>query len=336
MAILVHFAGCGKKVETTEFVRPIKSMRVGELVSDAGKHYSGVAKSTTEANLSFRVPGEIIELPVKTGDEVQKDKILAKLDPTDYQTKVNEAKAVYVQARADLERYRLLYEEENATKQELDVAQAHFDTANAQYDLAKQYLAYTVLKAPRYGWIASVPVEVHETVSRGQTICRFESGGVLEINLGLPESLIGQVRQGGPVEARFDAVANVMFDAIITKVGVRVDERTATFPVTVELTKEDNRLRSGMVAEVVFQVRSAELKEGQFLVPSQAVLEDSDGKRYVWVYDAETQTVRRREVKIGSISDAGVQVLSGLRGGEVIPTAGIHYLEEGQKVRLIE
>ena len=77
MAILVHFAGCGKKVETTEFVRPIKSMKVGDLVSDTGKHYSGVAKSTTEANLSFRVAGEIIELPVKTGDEVQKDKILA-------------------------------------------------------------------------------------------------------------------------------------------------------------------------------------------------------------------------------------------------------------------
>ena len=336
LVIALTFTGCGKKPEEAEFIRPIKTLRISSMTGEQGKFYSGIARSTTESNLSFRVGGEIIELNAKTGDEVKKDQVLAKLDPTDYQTKVNEAKAVYTQGKADLERYRLLYEGENATKQELDVAQANFDTGKAKFELAKQNLAYTVLKAPKDGLIAQVPAEVHETVSPGKTIVLFESGNVLEINLGLPESLIGGTNKKDSVDVRFDAVAGTTFKAVVTKVGIRVDEKTATFPVTVELLEQDDRLRSGMVAEVVFYPKSIQLKEGQYIIPSQAILENAEGEKFVWVFQETTQIVQKRQVKTGAIQTQGVEVLSGLESGEIIAVAGVHYLEDGQKVRLME
>ena len=97
--------------------------------------------------------------------------VLAKLDPKDYQAKMNEANAKYISAKADLDRYRLLYEEESATKQELDQAQANFDVAQAQYDFASQELSYTILKAPRSGQVVSKDAEVNENVAAGQVVC---------------------------------------------------------------------------------------------------------------------------------------------------------------------
>ena len=65
------------------------------------------------------------------GDSVKSGQLLAKLDPADYETRLKEMEAKYISAKADIERYRLLYEEESATKQELDQAQASYDVAKA-------------------------------------------------------------------------------------------------------------------------------------------------------------------------------------------------------------
>jgi len=334
--VSVCCSGCGKKPEFEEAARPIKYMTVEKADAIQKKVYNGVSRSTVESQLSFRVGGKIEDLPINVGETVTQGQVLAKLDPTDYRTKLNEMEAKYVSAKADIERYRLLYEEESATKQELDQAQAAYDVAKAQYELAEKEFSYTTLKAPREGRIVSKGAEVNENVAAGKVICVIETGKELEVRVGLPEHLIGRVKKGEKTSVSFDSVKDKEYSAVVTEVGVRIDEKTATFPVTVQIEGQQSELRAGMVADVEFTFMP--LREGQtaIRVPPQAVLEDPEGRQYVWVYDEATSKVNKKQVEVGEITQRGAEVKSGLEGGEIIATAGAPYLREGQKVTLQE
>ena len=94
------------------------------------------------------------------------------------------------------------------------------------------------------------------------------------------------------------------------------------------------RLRGGMVADVYFRTKSTKLKDGEFIILNEAILQDPEGRRFVWVYDPAESVVHKREIQTAEIMDVGIRVNSGLQVDEVIATAGAHYLNEGQKVRL--
>ena len=75
---------------------------------------------------------------------------------------------------------------------------------------------------------------------------------------------------------------------------------------------------------------------GRVELPVSAVFSpEADQRSFVWVID-ESRTVRRREVQVGELQATGLQVMEGLEPGEWVATAGVHYLKEGQKVRLLD
>ena len=72
-------------------------------------------------------------------------------------------------------------------------------------------------------------------------------------------------------------------------------------------------------------------------VPVSAVFSsETEVGSFVWVIDENTRTVSRRKVSTGDLTDHGILVRDGLETGEWIATAGVHYLREGQKVRIRE
>jgi multidrug efflux pump subunit AcrA (membrane-fusion protein) len=70
------------------------------------------------------------------------------------------------------------------------------------------------------------------------------------------------------------------------------------------------------------------------VIPVTAVFSTkTEGKSYVWVIDESTDTVNRREIRVGSLINTGLVIEEGLEYGEMIATAGVHFLDEGQQVR---
>ena len=334
LLLLFMNGGCSKRSEP---VRPIKHMVI-ETSSDAiKKSYSGVSQAYTKSVLSFRVPGNIEKRNVNLGDRVKEGDVLAELDRTDYKTKLNKAKAQFIAAEADIERYRSLYEEESATKQELDQKESSYEVAKSELELAKKNLDYTLLTAPADGMISKVSAEVFETVQTGQAICTLDEINKFKINVGLPTSLIGKVKKGDDVIVIFDEIKNEKFSGIINEIGVDIDPKTATFPITINMVKDDKRFRGGMVAEVVFNFKlPAKEQDDRIIVPAYTVLEDQNGERYVWLYDKKESRVYKHKVVVGDISEAGMEIKSGLKNDDIIATAGIHYLFNGQKVKLLD
>jgi len=344
-------ASCSKtEVVEKEQIRPVRYEAVFLTGSSKVRTFSGAAQAGQESNLSFKVGGSVLSVNVNVGDKVTTGQILAVLDDNDYRLQVQEAEASLEQAMAQArnaksayDRARALYENRNASKSDLDAARAGSESAEAavksiekRLELARLQVSYTKLKAPVAGSIASVSIEVNENVSPGSPIVMLSSGKRPEVKVNVPEVLIDQVRKNNKVNVWFDAIPNKEFSATIVEVGVSSTGYGSTYPVTVRIDHTSSKIRPGMAAEVALNFNRVAGRRG-VLVPVSAVGEDREG-RFVFVVEPgenEMGVVRKTAVTIGEISGEGLEVLEGLSDGDLVVTAGVSKIVNGQKVKLL-
>ena len=343
-AALAVSAGCGDGAEEeAPAVRPVKSMVVGDVLSGT-RSFPGKVEASERVDLSFRVSGPLIELPVERGQEVARGQLLARIDPRDYRIALDEAEAAYTKAEADYQRYQSLYEKDAVSISELDFHRAQRDVAKARMDNAEADLDYTYLRAPFAGLIGNRYVENFEEVQVNQVICSVHDVNHLDIVVDVPEHLIahaGDVLNADlDVIARFEADPGREFALRFKEVAAQADPATQTYELRLTMPQPEGlTVLPGMTAEVVS--RGSRTVSGEtriFTVPASAVFPSVDGEaQAVWVLDQGAMTVHRREVEIGAVTGSGsIEVLGGLGPGERIVVAGVSHLREGMKVRLME
>jgi RND family efflux transporter MFP subunit len=348
-AALPVAAGCSAESPREELIRPVRFQEVYATGGERLRTFSGAAQAGVESRLSFKVAGTVRRIRVKVGDRVRSGLLLAELDPRDYELQVEDAEAALAQARArarnaeaTLDRVRGLYESNNASQADYDAARAERDSASAtvssgekKLELARSQLSYTRLVAPVEGAISEVTAEVNENVSQGQTVVVLSSGSLPEVRVAIPEVFIARIREGQRVQVEMDALAGRQFPAVVTEVGVASSGTATTFPVTVRLESRPEGIRPGMAARVAFRIESGGERE-RILLPPFAVAEDRSG-RFVFVVEPTGSgrgVVHRREVRTGQLTGDGLEILDGLRDGDLVVTAGVSRIEDGLEVLL--
>jgi RND family efflux transporter MFP subunit len=344
-------SSCGGDAEPPEeIIRPVRYQTVYTTGGTRVRSFSGVTQAGTESELSFKVAGTVTRVAVSVGDRVQPGDLVATLDDSDYRLQVQEAEASLAQARASernasssYERTRALWENAGASKQDLDAALAAYESAVAQVqsiekrlELARLQVNYTRLTAPYAGAVAAVQVEVNENVSSGQTVALLTSGEQPEVQVTVPGVLIAQIETGSQVEVSLGAIKNETFPATVTEVGVTSTGFATTYPVTVKMESHDPRIRPGMAAEVSFSFENRGEQE-YLVVPPVAVGEDHLG-RFVFVLEIVADGLgiaRRRAVRVGELTSEGLEILDGLQEGELVVTAGVSRISDGQQVKLL-
>jgi RND family efflux transporter MFP subunit len=330
-------------------MRPVRIEVVSSVDAGRRRSFSGTCQPAVEPRMSFKVDGTIARRPVNMGDRVKRGALIAELDPSDFQLQLEEAAAALRRAEAEsrnsqasFARIRGLYENGNASRTDFDGARAGAESGRAyvesirkRLDLARQQLSYTRLLAPVAGAVAEVSAEVNENVRAGQEVVRLAAEEGYEVVVTVPESLIGQIRQGQDVHVTFDAIPGRTFGGTVTEVGVTTSRTGTAFPVKARLDDDDPGIRPGMAAELEFRFEA--IGEGvHFRIPPNAVSEDRQG-RFVLVVEPvgpERGVIRRRGVEVGSLTPLGIEVLEGLAEGDRLVTAGISQLEDGDSVKL--
>ncbi len=344
-------AGCsGPEAVEEKQVRAVVYEEVGFLGGLETRTFSGTAETDKIVNLSFRSGGIITQFNMQLGQKVRKGELLARLDNVQSRlayeqslSSLNSAASQMNTAKLNLDRIRSLYEKGSASLSDFENAKNSFKTAEASHqsalrsvDIQQEQVRYGFIYAPETGTIATVNAEVDENVGAGQTVAVLNVGTDMEISLGLPESVINQVRSGAQVAVSFSSLAGSSFEGRVSEVSPSLDPSTATYPVRVEILSPSDNIRSGMSANVTFDFSATDIDSGVLVVPAKAVGEDGSG-RFVFLIDEQGNAgavVRKQPVQIGTLTQEGFEVISGLSAGQKIATAGLQTLLNGQQVRL--
>jgi len=343
----IVFAGCGeeKVEESAPVVRPVKTAIVGGGAA-VTRNLPGTVQAAQQVELSFRVGGPLIEFPVNEGQKVAKGQLLARIDPRDYRIAQNKAKAEYVNAQADFDRYQKLYEKEAVPLSDLDLRRSKRDITNAQLEDAKANLNDTYLRAPFSGEIGDKHVENRQDVRAKQPVLSLHDVSGFEIVMDVPEAgrALFNPQSVNRAVATFEFAPGREFPVSLKEFSASADARTGTYRATVTLEKPKGvNIQPGMTAtitvagDIIEQKKPAQEASSQFVIPAAAVFAGDDGKQYVWVVDQNDMTLGQRLVEVGEVTGTGsIRVSSGLSAGEMIATAGVTQLREGMKIRPLE
>jgi RND family efflux transporter MFP subunit len=346
IVVAASLAGCSEPpAPQADKPRPVKLFTVTEPGAERIREFPARLKAPEEAQLSFRLGGELQSLEVHEGQKVQRGDLIARLDDTDYRLKLSDRQASYDLTRSQLTRMEQLVERQMVSQAEYDQRKAQFNSAEAALNLARQELAYTRITAPFDGVVARTHVEQFQVVQPNQPIATLYSGDSMDVVFQLPENLLSNLRRDlQPAElrskVRLDNYPEALIDADYKEYASQPDPSTLAYDVTLSMPIPDGLvLLPGMSATVI--VNFAEISrqaEIPVVVPVEAVFspdsEDSE-HRQVWVVaeqDGALQVVARA-VTVGQLTRDGIEVLSGLQAGERIVAAGGAELSGGQVVR---
>lgn len=211
---------------------------------------------------------------------------------------------------------------------EVDVALARVGVQRAQaaLDVSKIQLDETVIEAPFDGVISELYVAEGSRVGNQDEIVELLSDA-LEVEVEVQESRISQVTDGQSVSMQVTAYPGQEFPGVVTSIAPKGNTDTRTFKVTVTPTDGAELLRSGMFADVAIL---AQENNNTVLAPRSAIIQASDPPTVFVV--AEDDHVEERKVNTGLFDNTRVEILSGLKPGEIVVTAGQGSLTEGTMV----
>lgn len=338
---------CNEKDEPTtqKQPRPVKVVAIHEGGLPKIVEFPGRIEPVQKAWKAFEVTGRIIELPVKEGQEVRKGEVLAKLDSRDFRSARDSALANYEAAQSMAKRVRQLIKGKAVSQQDVELAERDLLTTKAAYERAEKALEDTEMVADFDGVVAEIRVEDFANVTAKQEILLIQDTTTLEIVVQIPESIMTVPLEGetdAEKVAGTDPVVVVSslpgreFPARFSEFSEMADPVTRTYEGTLAFTPgEDSQIQPGMTAKVRATIPANEFSRSEgFPVPAGAVFSENEGQSKVWRLDPESSTVSSVEVETGALIDEKIVVKGKLGNNDLIVTSGVHYLSEGQEVRI--
>ncbi|WP_035901060.1 efflux RND transporter periplasmic adaptor subunit [Labrenzia sp. DG1229] len=317
--------------------RPAKIFTVTDQIGLVERRFAGRVAAVQTVDLSFQVPGKLLQLPVLESQQVKKGDLIASLDTTDYDRAVREATINVEQARRELDRLGTLKDRSVISQSSYDEQKNEYDLAIERLREARQNLEYTSLEAPFDGIMSLRLVDNFTTVSVGTPVVRMHDVSEVQVDINVAEALFGRVTASevSSIEAKFPAYGEKLFPLQYREHSSQVDDVAQTYRITLAMPREGvSQLAPGMTASVIVKLVPEGLELGeQFLVPTASVAIDGEGETYVWKFAEDTGSVSKQPVEIGTIMGDYIPVRTGLEPGDEIVSAGVAYLSDGQVVR---
>lgn len=352
LPIFFMMACSEKPADDKPVVRPIAWIQVSQHDLTQIRRLAGVVEPVETANLSFLASGKVDKVNVKLGQSVAAGEQLASLDQRSFnlnyqsaEAQLEQSDAAFVEAQNEFNRYAELVEKGVVSRSGFDTAKSNFESARSaknvaqtRLDISRKDLQDSRLLAPYSGTITKRNVEPSQQVSVGQAVFEIEGKDGLEVQVTVPETIIRELSTGMILPVHFPAMPKITLQGVITEVGARAASANA-FPVSLVLQDIPAELRAGMTAEVDVTYRGEGRTgyQGQTIqIPVSAILAGQGQQAFVFVFDPDLKTVNKRQVQTENILDNQIYISDGLVSGEIIATAGVTFLRDGQTVSLLE
>lgn len=277
------------------------------------------------AQIAAKVPGRVLEVLVKAGDAVEAGQMLVRLEAQELQARLNQARAALAAAEAqagragaDARRMQNLFDREAATRQMLDAALAASRATGAQVTEARAAVAAaesaageTVLRAPFGGAVVRRLMDPGDMALPGQPVLTLQSEQALRVEAAVPESCARLLKEGQELAVRIGPATQ---PALIEEIAPAADPQTRTVLIKAALES-----RADTHPGVFAWLEQACGSHRVIAIPAGAVSRVGQLESVRVVVDGQP---RLRHVRTGKTYPDSVEILSGLKAGDVVLAGG--------------
>lgn len=279
-----------------------------EVVAEA----AGLVEPLRVVEVKSKASGEVLRVHFDTGDKVEKDALLAEVDPRDVQNALSQAQADVESARVKLntteaQRVRLeeLRKSGYVTQQEYESAVDASATARASkvraetnLQLAKERSRDVTIRAPISGTLlertaqpGNIIASATSNVSGGTTLFKMADLSVMQVRAKVDETDVGQIKPGQKARVTMEAYPGRVFMGDVVKVEPQalVEQNVTLFPVIIRMDNSEGLLRPGMNAEVTVEISK---RRDAVTVPNAAVASLRDARSAATAVGVSEEAVR--------------------------------------------
>ncbi|MFZ0133931.1 MAG: efflux RND transporter periplasmic adaptor subunit [Desulfobacterales bacterium] len=292
------------------------------------------ALGTTKANESVvvtpTVEERVIGILVDDGDFVSSGQVLVKLDDSEAQYLLAEARAALKEQRQQFERMRRLAKTNATSRSQLDEEQGLLDIAAAKVSLLEARLQDYTIRAPFSGVLGIRQISTGAVVDSDTVITTLDDTSSIKLDFTIPEAYLGVLKNGMTVSAHSLAYPDRSFEGRVTAISSRVDPETRTLTIRAKIPNPDRLLRPGMLLTVdLVKNRSQSL-----IIPEEAVIQEKD-KKFALVVTPDN-SVEKTEIVTGRRNPGKLEVISGLNAGQQVIVQGLTRVRSGSSVNVVE
>lgn len=284
----------------------------------------GQALPDRDTMMRAEIAGDIAEVLVKKGQDVDAGEIIARFDPTSNQAETNRATQELARAQREFDNAQELLDRGVATADRVSLARATLAAAQAQITEAEQDADALTITAPFAGRIETLDLDEGEYVSSGAEVGRLVDITPLTVAIQVPQQSLTRLSVGQSATVRF--ITGEVRQGIVTFVGTAAASETRTFLAEVEVANSDRAIPAGISAEVIIPTGEA---TAHFLSPSIVSL-NTEGTLGVKTVNANA-VVEFFPVQIVRAQIDGIWVV-GLPETVDVITVGQGYVNENETV----
>ena len=306
---------------------------------------TGALRAVDISSVKARVAAEVREISVREGDTVRAGQIVARMDATEFQARVDQARGTLNAARAQLDiatknrdNNRTLVEKGFISKNAFDNSASQYATAEANVEAAKGALDVvqklvndTVIRSPISGVVAMRYVQAGEKVSADNKLLDIVNLQKMELEAAVPTNDITNVAIGQRVTLRTEGLPQTI-EGKVVRINPATQSGSRSVLVYVQIANPQNQLRSGMFAEAQLILKT---KASVLALPQNAIRKEGN-RAYVYVIEADV--LARKAITVGMSGRSGddymTEVLSGIDFGTQIVRTDMGSLQPGTHVRI--
>ena len=262
-------------------------------------------------------------------------------------SQVRQAEAAFVDARIKLDRTKKLAESGVIPQQQLDAQQAQYDGAEAAVRssretvrnirasiaarkaalaLAQKKLADAKVIAPLDGYIKERPAAPGVFLKANSPVVTIVQNSPLKLHADIPEAAVAFVRVGRPVQFHVDAFPERMFEGKITRLSPSVDQQSRTLKLEALVNNTEGLLKPGFFARVTIQT---DRTDKALVIPTESLVSVSGVEK---VFVVENGKIAERVVRSGSRLNSKVEIVEGVKEGELVAKSNLANLQQGREV----
>jgi len=284
--------------------------------------------------VAAEVPGTVTEIDFESGAVVAKGDLLLRLDTSSEVAQLNAVQAQVELARLNFERTQKLSLDKTVSQSELDSAAATLKQFQANADGIRATIDKKTIRAPFAGRLGIRLVNLGESLDARKSIVSLQSLTPVFADFSLPQQNLSQLQTGLPVQLTSDSYPDQKFDGTLTAINPDLDAATRSVTLRATFENTNQLLRPGMFVRVAVVLPQA---QPVLVVPATAILSVAGITEAVYVIEPSTNSagglvVRQQIVRTGPTQGNFVSVLTGLKAGDRVASAGIFKLHSGTPV----